>query len=153
MADSTPKSSPTSLHQLTFILQQRYDDHLISRVGVGFAQTRIMEVLDDRIPRSQRYIALALGQTEANVSRQLGLMKRQGLVSVTKNAKDRRQRDVMLTKDGAAKLKKAQKILEEQQNELFELLSAKEIAAFNRATENLLKALHVPLRGKHKTIG
>jgi DNA-binding MarR family transcriptional regulator len=85
------QSSPTALHRLTFVLQHQYDDHLLSRVGVGFAQTRIMEALHDTVPRSQKFVADRLGQTEANISRQLRLMKRHRLVNIAKNKKDARQ--------------------------------------------------------------
>lgn len=147
------QTSPTSLHRLTFILQHQYDDHLISRVGVSFAHVRMMEVLDKSVPRSQRQVAHLLGQTEANASRQLQVMRRQGLVSIVKNQKDARQRDVRLTDKGAKKFTQSEKILSQHHRDLFKLLSEREAKAFNRATDNLLKALHSPVLKGKKTIG
>jgi DNA-binding MarR family transcriptional regulator len=150
--DTDKSSSPTALHHLTFILQHRYDDHLLSRVGVGFAHTRIMEVLDNTVPRSQRQLATWLGQTEANISRQIRLMKKQGIVRITKNKKDARQRDVTLTDKGAKKLDAAQKILHQQQHELMQMLGTRGAEAFERSIYRLLKELNAPLLKHKKTI-
>jgi DNA-binding MarR family transcriptional regulator len=138
-------NSPTALHHLTFILQHRFDDHLMSRVGVGFAQTRILEVLHDTVPRSQRYIADRLGQTEANVSRQLRQMKNHRLVIIAKKKADARARDITLTKDGAKKLQQAQKLLRNEYNDLFELLSQRDGAVFNKVVDKLLLAIRPPI--------
>jgi DNA-binding MarR family transcriptional regulator len=51
-----------------------------------------MGVLDYSVPCSQKSIADQLKQTEANVSRQLLTMVRQGFVKVAKNKDDSRQR-------------------------------------------------------------
>jgi DNA-binding MarR family transcriptional regulator len=137
--------SPTALHHLTFILQHQYDDHLMSRVGVGFAQTRIMEALHDTIPRSQRYVADRLGQTEANVSRQLRQLNNRRLVSIIKNKQDARARDITLTKEGAKRLHEAQKLLQNQYDDLIEFLNERDQKSFNRIVDNLLKAIKPPI--------
>ena len=147
MARRQPEESPspTALHHLTFLLQHRYDDHLLSRVGVGFAQTRIMEVLQETVPRSQRYVADRLGQTEANISRQLRQMKDHSLVSIVKNKADGRARDITLTKEGAKKLHEAQKVLKDEHGDLFEHLSEREARAFDKAVTKLLIAIKPPV--------
>jgi DNA-binding MarR family transcriptional regulator len=94
------KYSPTPLHHLMFILQQNSDDILLGEVGISLSHVRIMGVLDYSVPCSQKSIAGHLKQTEANVSRQLLSMVRQGFVKVTKNKDDSRQRDVTLTAKG-----------------------------------------------------
>ena len=93
---------PPLLH-LVYILQQASDEILANEVGVGLSQARIMSVLHTGVPRSQRVVARILSQTEANVSRQLRDMKKRGLVGISKNKKDPRQRDVVLTRKGSAK--------------------------------------------------
>src|SRR3990167_3147355 len=127
---------PPLLH-LTFILQQVSDDLLTKKVGVGLSQTRIMSVLHSSVPRSQRLVASRLGQTEANVSRQLRDMKKHGLVSIAKNKKDGRQKDVTLTSKGTKTYQNAEKILKTQQSNLLRLLSGSEVKAFERAAHNL----------------
>jgi len=135
------KDSPTSLHQLMFVLQHLTNELLESEVKVGLSQVRIMSALHSTIAYSQRGIAIKLRQTEANVSRQLQSMKRQGLVSIKRNSKDRRQREVMLTNKGKRAYDKAQRLLNAQQKDLLKLLSRSEAEAFNRAVNNLLKSL------------
>lgn len=130
------QSFPPLLH-LTYILQQVSDEILLDEIGVGLSQARLMSVLHSSVPRSQRSIAVFLSQTEANVSRQLRAMKSAGLVSISKNKKDSRQRDVLLTRSGAAKYAKAEKVLINQQTKFLKLLSGSELKAFERAAHNL----------------
>src|SRR5665213_820184 len=117
-----PAHSPTPLHQLAFILQQLADELLMGKIGVGLSQARILGALHKSDSISQRNIATHLGQTEANISRQLQLMKNEGLVSIVKNKKDGRQRDVSLTTKGSHKKEQAEKLLVDQQTELLKLL-------------------------------
>lgn len=122
---------------MSYILQQLSDELLLDSVGVGLSQARIMSVLHQSVPKSQRAIAVYLSQTEANVSRQLRTMKRQELVSISKNKKDSRQRDVLLTSTGARKYAHAEKLLKTQQAQYLKLLSSSELKAFERAAHNL----------------
>lgn len=137
------KNSFSPLLHLTYVLQQLSDENLLKATGVGLSQTRIMSVLHSSIPHSQRAVASLLQQTEANVSRQLKVMQRQGLVSVVKNKKDARQRDVKLTRKGESKYKASVKVLQTQEKELLRLLDNKRIKAFEEASGNLLSALNV----------
>lgn len=135
--DLSGKTNFPPLLHLTYVLQHVSDETLGRDVGVGLSQARIMSVLHLSAPRSQRVVASNLSQTEANVSRQLQSMKRQGLVSVRKNKKDARQRDVVLTSKGARKYKAAQKVLKHQQSNFLRLLSSSEVKAFEAAARNL----------------
>lgn len=144
MADNelNPNFSPTPLHQLAFILQQLADELLLSKVGVGLSHTRIMGSLSKSSTKSQRVIAVELRQTEANISRQLQAMKNDGLVNISKNKKDGRQRDVTLTVKGLRKKQQAENLLADQQTELLNLLVGKsEVKEFITTTERLLLAL------------
>jgi DNA-binding MarR family transcriptional regulator len=106
--------SPTPLHYLMFILQQKSDELLQGEVGISLSHVRILGVLDYSVPCSQKSIAAQLQQTEANVSRQLLSMIRQGFVKVAKNKKDSRQRDVTLTAKGQRRFEAAEKTLKAQ---------------------------------------
>ena len=127
---------PPLLH-LTYNLQQLSDETLLREAGVGLSQARIMSALYQDVPRSQRSIATVLSQTEANISRQLRTMKKQGLVRIVKNKKDARQRDVTLTSKGNRKYRAAEKILKKQQSNFLRLLSSSEVKAFEAAARNL----------------
>lgn len=147
------KPPASSLHQLTFVLQHLLDELLISKASVGLSQVRIMGALHLALPRSQRTVAGQLMQTEANVSRQLRLMQKQGLVSIKKNKKDARQRDVLLTRKGAQKYDLAEKLIAAQQKELLKMLDKKEAQAFEKATANLIAALHLVTISHQKIVG
>lgn len=133
---SQKNNFPPLLH-LSYNLQQLSDETLQREAGVGLSQARIMSVLHQSAPRSQRATASALNQTEANISRQLQTMKKQGLVRITKNKKDARQRDVLLTPKGTRKYQTAEKILKSQQSNFLRLLSSSEVKAFEAAAHNL----------------
>lgn len=136
------KSSFPPLLHLSYILQQSSDEILLDKAGVGLSQARILSTLHSSSARSQRSVAVELGQTEANVSRQLRQMKKQGLVKVTKTKKDARQRDVILTSKGKNAYKKAEQLLKKQQGNLLRLLSSSEVRAFERAAQNLSKSVN-----------
>ena len=131
----------SSLHRLEFILQHKSDTLLRNSLGVGFGQVQIMQALHRSVPLSQRAIAQKLYQTEANVSRQLQLLKKKGLVSITRNRKDKRLRETALTAKGGKAFGRAEKILSAQHKELLKLLDDREVKAFDRAVSHLLKAL------------
>lgn len=131
----------TSLHRLEFILQHKSDALLRDGLGVGFGQIQIMQALHPSSLTTQRSLAQKLHQTEANISRQLRLLKKKGLVSINKGKKDKRRRDVALTAQGSKTYAKAERILAAQHRELLKLLNEGEIRAFDRAVSHLLKII------------
>lgn len=144
MRKAHPDTPLTSLHRLEFILQHQSDKFLRDSLGVGFGQIRIMEEIHDVIPRSQREIALRLYQTEANVSRQLRELKRHGLVNISANKKDKRQKDVSLSAKGKKKYDRAQKLIAAQHSQLLRLLSKNELKVFEHGIHNLIAAFGGP---------
>ena len=102
------------LLSLMYQLQQKSNELLTKEAGVSLSQAHIMSGLDRSAVRSQRHVAGLLGQTEANISRQLQAMKKQGLVSIAKNKKDKRSRDVKLTHKGQARYQKALSLLKKE---------------------------------------
>ena len=131
----TKKSVFPPLLRLSYVLQQSAEEILEEETGVGLSAARIMSVLDKSAAVSQRMVALQLRQTEANVSRQLQVMKKSGLVSITRNKKDSRQRDVTLTAKGARKYQDALKVLKKQQRQFMRILNAGETAAIETAAQ------------------
>jgi DNA-binding MarR family transcriptional regulator len=127
---------PPLLH-LSYVLQHSAEEMLEAEAGVGLSAARIMSVLDKSAATSQRVVAIELRQTESNVSRQLQSMKKQGLVSITRNKKDSRQRDVTLTAKGAKKYQDAGKVLKKQQKQFLKILNAGESAAIELAAQKL----------------
>lgn len=134
---SSKKSNFPPLLHLSYVLQQTADEMLEQETGVGLSAARIMSVLDKSKPVSQRNIAVQLRQTESNVSRQLHNMKKTGLVGISRNKKDSRQRDVTLTAKGAGQYQKAEKLLKRQQARFLKILNSSESKAFEQAAQKL----------------
>jgi len=118
----TLKTKFPPLLSLTYVLQQSSDELLGREAGISLSHARIMSGLSPVVPRSQRILSTELRQTEANISRQLQVMKKHGLVSIVRNKKDARQRDVKLTAKGERKYQAAEKILKKELNNLIKLL-------------------------------
>lgn len=118
--------SPTPLHYLMFTLQHLSEELLQEEAGVSLSHVRILGVLDSSFPVSQKLVAAKTRQTEANVSRQLLAMGKEGLVKVRKNSKDSRLRDVTLTAKGARRYQAAEKLLKKQLNEVYKTLTKTE---------------------------
>jgi DNA-binding MarR family transcriptional regulator len=133
--------SPTPLHYLMFILQQSSDELLQGEVGVSLSHVRIMGALDYKVPCSQKSIASKLRQTEANVSRQLLSMIRQGFVKVSKNKADSRQRDVTLTAKGKRRVEAAEKVLKKQTSSALKGLSKEEKRNFDDSINKIITSL------------
>src|SRR3990167_2160215 len=111
-------SPAVTLHRSLFILQQKADELLAHETEVGLSQVRILSQLHLAVPRSQKTVATMLYQTEANISRQLQIMKKQGLVNIGRHRKDRRIREVTLTQNGVKTYQKAEKVLENHYHQL-----------------------------------
>ena len=79
-----------ALHQLVFILDRQSDEALRERLGIGYSQFKILMAAKHRSGLKQNDIASYLGQTEASVSRQIKLMKANGLLSVQVDPANRR---------------------------------------------------------------
>ncbi len=135
------KSPALSLHRSMFILQQRADEMLAAKTGVGLSQIRIMSQLHFSVARSQRTVAIMLHQTEANISRQLQTMKKQGLVSVSRNKKDRRLREVTLTDKGRKVYQKAEKLLDAQYDNLQKQLGKSEAKSFKKSLDFFTRSI------------
>jgi len=133
----TKKSTFPPLLHLSYVLQHKAEQVLEQEVGVGLSAARIMSALSISRPSSQRVIASQLMQTESNVSRQLHNMKKQGLVNISRNKKDSRQRDVTLTSKGAKHYQQAEKLLKKQQSQFMRILNASETKALDQAAEKL----------------
>ena len=131
------KSTFPALLHLSYVLQQSAEEILEGEAGVGLSAARIMSCLSTSTPMSQRDVAMMLKQTEANVSRQLHGMKKDGLVSITRNKRDSRQRDVTLTAKGLKHYQQAEKLLKKQQKMFLKILNAGESAALEVAVQKL----------------
>jgi DNA-binding MarR family transcriptional regulator len=88
------------LQALAVALEKRIDAKLRTEVDITYSQYKVLSVIeatDDGV--SQKYIADSLAQTEASISRQVGLLKDTGLVTLGGNPQAR-TRSLLLTSKG-----------------------------------------------------
>jgi DNA-binding MarR family transcriptional regulator len=91
----------TGIHRLSSALSRLSDATLQQSCGFGMSQFRILWMLYKH-PEGvqQNKIAHSLNLTEAAISRQMRVMKEQGLLDVVVDPQDRRSRSVQLTSVG-----------------------------------------------------
>ncbi len=114
------------LHHLSFMVDQQSDQLLQERLGIGFAQFKILMALKWRDGVQQKQIAKYLGQTEASISRQIGNMHDKGLLESRVNPNSRRERSIVLTNKGVKLAENATSILNHYYVPMFARLSEKQ---------------------------
>ncbi len=89
------------LEHVAATLARHTDQILMEQLGVGFAQYKIMTVLQRQTNLAQREVADHLGQTEASISRQVKILRAKGLVISEIDPENRRVHYLVLTTKGA----------------------------------------------------
>lgn len=124
------------LHHTGDMLERQLDQTLQEQLGIGMSQYRILALLSEGAEQGQRMVAQNLGQTEAAVSRQVGLLGKKGYIQGRINEKNRRQHLIAITPKGLKLLEAARQsmarnlgpldvsIPDKQQKHLQELLTA-----------------------------
>ena len=125
------------LHQLMFIIDHQSDEVLHLELGLGFSQFKILMAAKHSVGLKQNDIAKHLGQTEASVSRQIKLMKADGLLSVQVDPENRRARSIVLTDKGADLGKRCVEVLEHTHASVFGSLSFAEQKLMRELLERL----------------
>lgn len=113
------------LQHLCTVLAKQSDQALQERLGIGFSQYKILRVLEDRPKIRQRQIAEVLGQTEASISRQVGIMTDNGLLRITVSPKNRREHLTIPTPKGLRLAEEASRVLDESHEFMFRNLGDK----------------------------
>jgi DNA-binding MarR family transcriptional regulator len=126
-----------TLHQLVFILDRQSDEALHAQLNVGFSQFKILMAAKHKTGLKQNDIASYLGQTEASVSRQIKMLKQDGLLSVQTDPNNRRARSIVLTSKGAQLGRQCVEVLEHTHAAVFGSLSFAE----QKLTRELLERL------------
>lgn len=114
------------LSHVTSALSRQADEILHTHLGVGLSQVRILLYLQIHPNVKQKEIAEALGQTEASISRQIGIMHRQGLLRSRISPNNRRQRITTPTAKGLRAVERAKQLIQEDQSAIFESLSSRQ---------------------------
>lgn len=126
------------LGHLAAILHRQTDQILFERLGIGLSQYRILATLERWPASTQRTLAAMLGQTEASISRQIGLLRAKGLLATKTDPAERRRRLAALTAKGAKFTLAAREALEQFYSPLFANLKGRQQAHLHE----LLTSLH-----------
>lgn len=114
------------LQHLSFVLARHSDQVLQEQLGIGFSQFKILMVLQWHPDIQQRQIAERLGQTEASISRQIGLLKNQGLLTSVPSPNNRRQHITRTSPKGERLTDKAMEVLNNYHAPMFAKLTTKQ---------------------------
>ena len=113
------------LQHLSGVLAKQSEQALQERLGIGFSQFKILMVLQYSPQSQQRQIADSLGQTEASISRQVGLMIDNGLLVTNISPRNRREHLTSITAKGVRLAEESLNVLNSCHAAMFESLGEK----------------------------
>lgn len=111
------------IHELSQLIDSQSDQLLNDKFGIGFAQYKLLLVLQERDNITQKEIALHLNQTEASISRQIKILRSRGLIQSTISPSNRREHIISLTLSGRQIAERAAETLNDFHSPAFEKLS------------------------------
>ena len=111
------------LHELAQLIQADSNQILQERLGIGFAQFKVLMVLEERDGQTQKQIASSLHQTQASISRQIKLLIDKKLVDSKVGSNNRREHFIYLTRQGQEMVSRAALLLNNYHAPMFEYLS------------------------------
>lgn len=114
------------LQHISTVLSKQSNQILSERLGIGFSQYKILLVLQANPKTRQRHIADRLGQTEASISRQVGVMHAQNLLQTTINPSNRREHITTPTTKGLRLVEESQNLLNNFHGPMFDKLGQKQ---------------------------
>lgn len=127
----------TLLHLVSTMLDRHSDDVLHEKLGIGLSQFRILLTLLTEDGQNQVSIADNLSQTEASISRQISLLKKQKLIEIRSNPSSRRDKLIFLTGKGMMLGQSAISILNNYHSPLFSDITTHDQAAL----KNILRTI------------
>ena len=129
------------IHKLAFLLEKRADEALKDQLGIGFAQYKVLEAINQNKLAKQNLIAELLDQTEASVSRQIKILHKKGLIIVGSVMGNKRAKELSLTRVGEDIVRQAEELLDVTQSQVVGGLSYQE--------QRLFQELFVPFHDHH----
>lgn len=134
---NTPDNVGLLLHKIGALMERLSDSVLFEAFGLGFSQVKILNVLEQAGELQQSQIALALGQTEPSVTRQIKLLKDAHLVVVRLGDDDKKKHLVSLSKKGRDTAVQAQALLNSHYMPVLAALTEREQEALMRQLRSL----------------
>jgi len=146
MSDSSDLA--TNIHRLSTVLGRVADSTLQECCGFGVSQFKILWMLHKHQEGVlQTTIANWLSQTEAAVSRQIGLLSEQGLIKKQVDPNNRRNHIIMLSPKGMKFAENAMEVLLKEYRPFFDVLSLSEQSELNKMLEKIFFAV---IKKEHK---
>lgn len=130
------------LHELSHLIDAESDQVLLERLGIGFAQFKVLIVVDEHSGATQKEIANALHQTEPSISRQVKILHSKRLIGITKDVSNRRLRHIYLTTKGEQMIERATSALNSYHQPMFERLGEKKQLQIIDALQLIRSSIH-----------
>jgi DNA-binding MarR family transcriptional regulator len=134
------------IHKTVFLLDKISDQLLQTHLNFGFSQFLVMMVLANQPKSSQKTITKSLDQTQAAVSRQVGILVRKKFVTRERNPKAKREYVLSLTELGKKNYKQGVDILNDNLKEIFGIWSKHEKSNMLVGLDKLMSSLRKPER-------
>lgn len=128
------------LHEMVWLMDAIADRRLKRRFGISYAKFLPLAILTDLEPSTQHNLALHLRQTDAAVSRSLGVLAREGLVEIGVSPAHPRRNEVRLTAEGRELARRCGAYLEASFRDVVARSQVDERAYFD-ATARLVREL------------
>jgi DNA-binding MarR family transcriptional regulator len=93
-------------------MEKRADEALRTQLDIGFAQYKVLEVINHNPLAKQNVVADLLDQTEASISRQIRILQAKGLIKANEVMGNKRARELTLTIQGEELVSQAKEILD-----------------------------------------
>ena len=128
----------TNIHRLSTVLGRVADCTLQDSCGFGVSQFKILWMLHiHKEGVLQATIANWLSQTEAAISRQIGLLEQEGLIEKRVDPKNRRNHIIVLSNKGSKLAGNAMDSLQKEYKPYFGVLTEAEQIELNRMLEKV----------------
>lgn len=126
------------IHKLAFLLEKRADSDLKEQIGIGFAQYKVLEAINQNMLARQNMIAEMLDQTEASISRQIKILQKKGLIIVSEVMGNKRAKELSLTEIGDEMVSNAEAVMEVTQSHVIGGLGYNEQQLFQELFERMI---------------
>ncbi len=135
------KSFMYNIHQTHFLVEKHLEQKLSAAKGISFSQFMVLLGLHCKKAPSQTAIAEFLYLTEATVSRHMNTFTKLGYVTRKEDPDNRRKHILTLTPKGTRAFESAQKIIEHELKNIFEVIPLNERTHITSAFEKVIKKL------------
>jgi DNA-binding MarR family transcriptional regulator len=121
----TSKNIDILLGHITSLLTSKYDLILTQEIGISYSQYKILAQFTGSSIIRQKTIAMSLGQTEASISRQIGIMSANGLIHRTYDPDNKKSIVVTLTHTGKVIKERTGNLISNQNTNLLHKINTK----------------------------